>query len=314
MAGELTIRGKTTSTSLSLPKNTSDEEWIELGEALGKFERSKMWWVGDWLKHKYPEGYVERGVYDELEEKTGIPVPTMRQSLWVCKAVDSSTRVDDLTFKHHELVAHIPEAKQQKNWLDKAIKDGLTVHQLREAIRGSKTPELPTDKYRVLYADPPWEYGNAQHGLEEQETVLETHYPTMSDGQLLAFPIWEIAADESVLFCWATSPRLPFAMQLISEWRFVYKAMFVWDKVKHNVGYYNSVRHELLLICTKGSCLPDVKELHDSVVTIERGEHSEKPAYFRELIDKMYPRGKRIELFARVPATDKWDVWGNEVE
>ena len=55
-----------------------------------------------------------------------------------------------------------------------------------------------------------------------------------------------------------------------------------------------------------------VKKLHDSVVSIERTEHSEKPEYFRQIIDELYIEGKRIELFARTQ-TDTWDVWGDEV-
>ena len=85
----------------------------------------------------------------------------------------------------------------------------------------------------------------------------------------------------------------------------------VWDKVAHNVGHYVSVRHELLLICTKGQP-PKVPKLVDSVYVEERSEHSKKPEYFRDLIDELYPTGKRIELFARDTA-DNWDCWGNEV-
>ena len=48
-------------------------------------------------------------------------------------------------------------------------------------------------------------------------------------------------------------------------------ASFVWDKVKHNMGHYNSVRHELLLICVRGSCQPDVVKLFDSVVYVDPG-------------------------------------------
>ena len=78
------------------------------------------------------------------------------------------------------------------------------------------------------------------------------------------------------------------------------------------MGHYNSVRHELLLICTKGSCTPDVKRLFDSVVTVERTEHSKKPDVFREMIDTLYDHGERIELFAR-EASEKWFVWGNMI-
>jgi N6-adenosine-specific RNA methylase IME4 len=309
MANELVIRGKPTTTSLTLPKNITDEEWLEVGATLGKFEQSKMWWVGDWLKHKYPGGYVERGVYDELEEQTGLERQTMQVALSTCKSIDSLIRIKELTFLHHRIVAPLPEP-EQKEWLRKAVREDWTVRELRDAIRGSKTPELPDEKYRVIYADPPWEYGVGEQDGERDEV----HYPRMSNEHIVSLKVGEIAAPSSVLWLWATSPNIQMALHLSATWGFEYKAMFVWDKVKHNVGYYNSVRHELLLICTRGSCLPDNKELHDSVVSIERTEHSEKPIYFRELIDKMYSKGKRIILFARArEVCEGWDVWGNEV-
>jgi N6-adenosine-specific RNA methylase IME4 len=178
------------------------------------------------------------------------------------------------------------------------------------------TPKLPTDKYRVIYADPPWDYGMPQHSKEEQETVLETHYQSMPTEEICALPIDALCADDSVLFIWATSPLIRHAFEVIDAWGFNYKAMFIWDKVKHNVGYYNSVRHELLLICTRGKCLPDKKPegepmLIDSVQSIERSDHSRKPEEFRTIIDNLYPSGKRIELFARKESVG-WDTWGNE--
>ena len=179
-----------------------------------------------------------------------------------------------------------------------------------------ESPPLPPGKYRVIYAEPPWQYGNPQHTTEEQETVLETHYPTMALEEIEALPIEDIAHDISVLFLWATSPLIFQIKEIIIAWGFEYKASFIWDKIKHNVGYYNSVRHELLLIATRGSCLPDSKKLHDSVISIERTEHSRKPEYFRKVIDKMYippkTRNDRIELFARGKLPKHWDSWGNE--
>ena len=108
----------------------------------------------------------------------------------------------------------------------------------------------------------------------------------------------------------------PEGNQVIDAWGFIYKASFVWDKIKHNYGHYNSVRHENLLVATRGSCLPDRRELDDSVVQLERGRHSAKPSYFRDLIDRMYvPPGHgvdRIELFARGELPPWWDSWGYE--
>ena len=53
--------------------------------------------------------------------------------------------------------------------------------------------------------------------------------------------------------------------------------------------------------------------MFDSVQSIERTKHSEKPKEFREIINTLYPHGKRLELFGRQKA-DGWDVYGNAME
>lgn len=222
-------------------------------------------------------------------------------------------RWHDLYETHPSKETYIEEVAEPKAkaWTEKVFEKERGL--LAEHI---EPPPLPEGKYRVLYADPPWQYSSPQHTTEEQETVLETHYPTMTLEEIGSLPIKNIAHEDSVLFLWITSPLIFQAKEIIVAWGFEYKANFIWDKIKHNVGYYNSVRHELLLIATCGFCLPDSKKLHDSVVSIERTEHSRKPEYFRRVIDKMYipPKGRndRIELFARDKLPKHWDSWGNE--
>ncbi len=168
--------------------------------------------------------------------------------------------------------------------------------------------ELKTDKkYRIIYADPPWSYGNTRSSGNAKD-----HYSTMKLDEICALPIHNLSTDDSTLFLWVPSPLLEDGIQVINAWGYKYKASFIWDKVKHNWGHYNSVRHEFLLIGVKGSGTPDVKELVDSVVPIEKTKkHSEKPEEFRAIIDKLYTKGKRIELFARSKAKN-WERWGNE--
>ena len=166
-------------------------------------------------------------------------------------------------------------------------------------------------EYRIIYADPPWKYN------DKQDTPnlggANKHYDTMSIPELCDMKISEITEKDAVLFLWTTSPFLEDSFKIINSWGFKYKSSFVWDKVMHNMGHYNSVRHEFLLIATKGSCTPDEKKLFDSVQSIEKTrKHSEKPEKFREIIDTLYVYGNRIELFAR-KKHDHWDVYGNEV-
>lgn len=172
----------------------------------------------------------------------------------------------------------------------------------------AKKVDLPTSKYRVIYADPPWSYGNTQ---PDYQTEQRDHYPVMPLSDICAIPVSEIADDNAVLFLWVTSPILEESFQVVKAWGFKYKASFIWDKIKHNMGHYNSVRHELLLICVRGSCQPDERKLFDSVQSIERGEHSKKPDEFRTIIDTIYPVGKRIELFARSRVAG-WEAYGHQ--
>lgn len=186
-----------------------------------------------------------------------------------------------------------------------------TVHQQER----KEAPPLPDDKYRIWYADPPWRY-NDSGVITETDAYgrAERHYPTMSIEELCGMgeQIKSRCATDAVLFLWVTSPLLEDAFAILRAWGFKYKSSFVWDKVRHNFAHYNSMRHEFLLVATRGSCTPDEKKLFDSVQSIERtSKHSEKPAEFREIIDTLYTWGKRIELFSRTDA-EGWDVWGNE--
>jgi len=164
-------------------------------------------------------------------------------------------------------------------------------------------------KYRIIYADPPWNYDNTMPDYFKEQA---DHYELMSLEEICNMPVGNIAENDAVLFIWVTSPILEDSFCVINAWGFKYKASFVWDKIKHNMGHYNSVRHEFLLICVRGSCQPDKQKLHDSVQSIERLGHSAKPEKFREIIDEIYPEGKRIELFAR-KKVEGWDAFGNEL-
>lgn len=185
-----------------------------------------------------------------------------------------------------------------------------SIRQQVEKPRASTHVDIYTTdrKYRVIYADPPWSYSDRQDTGMLGGAVK--HYDTMPLEDICALPV--PTADDAVLFLWVTSPMLEDSFRVINAWGFKYKSSFVWDKVAHNMGHYNSVRHEFLLIATRGSCTPDVQRLFDSVVSIERTEHSRKPGQFREMIDTLYPIGDRLELFAR-EAADGWDVWGDMV-
>jgi len=222
-----------------------------------------------------------------------------------------------------QLIASIPEEDEFENYLqtNKEVTTSGAVMLARKLQRESEfggATELPEGIFNVFYADPPWTYGDK---LVEGYGMVERHYTPMTIQELCDLDVKDITDKNAVLFLWVTSPLLKECFLVIQAWGFKYSASFVWDKVKHNWGHYNSVRHEFLLICTKGSFPKQNKELEDSVISIERSkEHSEKPEYFRELIERMYSKGKWIELFARYHKEKRrelekrgWTLWGTQI-
>jgi len=216
--------------------------------------------------------------------------------------------IDKKTSSIAQKVAELSEEQIEKVKKGITLSSTLKEHRRQKIQDTSKAVNPPEGKYRIIYADPPWNYGDKRDG---RTTGAEDHYTSMTIQELCNLPIKEITEDNAVLFLWVTSPLLEECFEVIDAWGFKYKTSFVWDKIKHNMGHYNSVRHEFLLICTKGSCLPDNVKLFDSVVSVEKTEHSKKPEEFRKIIDTIYTYGNRIELFAR-QKVDGWDVWGND--
>lgn len=305
-------------------KDLSYEEWNEIGQGLARVGAAVNWWIGDWINYgepKYGKKYTQAlEIFAEQYEYN-----MLARMASVSKRVDFSIRILKLSWNHHFEIAKLDE-EAQVELLDLAVRNHLSVRELREEVRKHKRDlylqekgvdiqtvdinMLPSGMYRIIYADPPWSYSNS---MPEIATDASNYYPSMTIEAIEALPVSRLAMDGAVLFLWSTSPHLPEAIQVAESWGFEYKTSFVWDKVKHNMGHYNSVRHELLLVCTRGSCPPDVQKLHDSVIVEERSEHSVKPEIFRNIIDELYVDGRRVELFARKPV-EGWDTWGNETK
>jgi len=220
----------------------------------------------------------------------------------------SSLGIDKKVSSLAQQIAALPSGKVEA--VAKRVQSITQVLREKKADEIRKRVSLPDAKYRVIYADPPWSYGNTQ---PDYHTEQRDHYPTMKLNEICALKIKDICEPTAVLFLWVTSPILEESFEVVKSWGFKYKASFVWDKIKHNMGHYNSVRHEFLLVCTRGSCMPDIPKLFDSVISVPRSKHSEKPEIFYEIIETLYPHGKRIELFARAERKG-WDRYGYESE
>lgn len=172
-----------------------------------------------------------------------------------------------------------------------------------------------------MLADPPWAY----YGQQDKWAAAAKFYTLASDDELMQLQVRSVMAPRSVLFLWATSPRLDFAIDLVRHWGLSYRGVaFVWVKTRKDgkpigaQGVRPSITKpttELVIAASpvaKGRPLPLCDEGIPQVVLSPRQEHSRKPDEVHERIDRMYPTARKLELFARRPY-DGWDVWGDEV-
>lgn len=175
-------------------------------------------------------------------------------------------------------------------------------------------PPLPKTKFAILYADPPWDYkGQLQHnGTGGRDTGgAVRHYPTVPVAEMSEWPIHKISKEDSLLFMWATSPHLDQAIDLGKAWGFSWATVaFVWEKQRKNPGFYTMSMCELCLVFKRGK-IPQPRGARniEQLVSWKRLEHSQKPPEVRKRISKMFPKHKKIELFAREKVKG-WTSWG----
>lgn len=221
--------------------------------------------------------------------------------------------IDKKTSSRAQQLATLPAEKVEQIKTGE-IKLTQALREQRRETLGDRVAALPDGKHRVIYADPPWKYGDERAGLDGySDSAAEAQYPTMPTKDICALDVRSLAADDAVLFMWATFPLLPDALDVVSAWGFKYKTAFVWNKCRPNMGNYHNASAELLIVATRGSCTPEIDARAEQVQSFKReGRHSEKPEHFRNLIDSLYPTGPRIELFRRGNAPGGWTVWGNE--
>lgn len=180
-------------------------------------------------------------------------------------------------------------------------------------------------RYRVILADPPWQYLNysAPPGsTHNRARGAQKHYPTEMIDTLCNLPVKNLCADQCALFMWSTWPLIEDSFRLIKAWGFVYKTL-AWEWIKFNensmgifigMGNYTRANPEPCLLCFRDDD-PIPVAAHDvtSVIMSPVHEHSRKPEDQYRRIEALYPTGPYLELFAR-RKRDGWDVFGNEVD
>lgn len=197
-------------------------------------------------------------------------------------------------------------------------------------------------RFDIIYADPAWTYddkalaGNRGAGCK---------YTLMTEQEMAALPIRDIAAPHSVCFMWATYPKLAEGLWLMKEWGFTYKTVaFTWVKpngpfanlcaylergdwtdnglIAHahgvnklwsiGMGRWTRSNAEIVLLGVRGKpsrCDAGVNQ----IICAPAGRHSAKPPETRERIVRLCGDAPRVELFAREKCKG-WISLGGDID
>jgi len=313
-------------TGIDIPAEfRSAAAWARTGEKLGTVERAVMWKIGEWWNAG--ERFGDRVRIVTAPGWAGPSYQTCRTAGSVARRFPLCRRLHNLPFGHHHAVASLPDeqARPVLDWAAQGEDGPRSERDVRTRVKTVRRDERERDLgeatrtaaavigglglFNVILADPPWRFEpwSQQTGMDR---AAENHYPTMTIEAIRAIDV--PAADDCVLFLWATNPMLPAALDVMAAWRFTYRTNMVWAKDRPGLGYWTREFHELLLIGSRGNIpAPAPGKQYDSVQRFARLAHSQKPEGFAEIIEDMFPTASRLEMFARRPRLG-WQTWGNE--
>lgn len=130
---------------LTFSEEMTFDEWEDVGRKLGHVHRWSSWALGDWINwgdaifgddaaQATEATTIDR--YDVAERVTGLAPGTLYNIASVCSRIALKRRRVELPFGTHEPVAAL-DPDEQVEWLQKAVDEGWTQRELREAIRGT---------------------------------------------------------------------------------------------------------------------------------------------------------------------------------
>ena len=180
--------------------------------------------------------------------------------------------------------------------------------------------KLGSGKYKVIYADPAWQFNNKKTGGCMSSGAAQ-HYNVSSLSAMKSLPIKAMSDEDSLLVMWWVGSMPQEAIDLCKAWGFKLLNMngLVWNKRTKSgkqhfgMGYATRAGSESALIGYRGKLKNIIKDRSiRAVIEHSVGRHSEKPQIFRDTIVKLCGDVPRIELFAR-QEVEGWDCWGDEM-
>ncbi len=182
-------------------------------------------------------------------------------------------------------------------------------------------------KYKLIYADCPWQFNSKKTGGSMNSGAAQK-YNTESIETLKQMDVSSIADEECLLAMWWVGAMPQEAIDVIKAWGFRLVNMngLVWNKLTANnkpyfgMGFYTRAGSESVAFAVKGKFKPESRSVRavfnaESQIQFEAKvmAHSKKPVQVRDLLVELCGDVPRLEMFARENA-DGWDCFGNEVD
>jgi len=212
-------------------------------------------------------------------------------SLGDCSYLDTCRHMEICKFVHYSIEENSMFPTNRKELVLNSV-DGLIESQwINCDIRSFDISVL--GKYDVIMADPPW------------DIHMDLPYGTLSDDEMRFLKIKELQ-DNGIIFLWVTGRATELARECLDLWGYERKEELVWIKTNQlqrlirtgRTGHWLNHSKEHCLIGFKGN--PDLNRNIDcDVLVSEVRETSRKPDEIYELIERMKPGGRNLELFAR---------------
>ena len=163
-------------------------------------------------------------------------------------------------------------------------------------------------KFDVIMADPPW------------DIHMDLPYGTLRDDEMKNLPVRKLQ-DDGVIFLWVTGRATELARDCLELWGYKRIEELVWIKTNQLQRLIRTGRTGHWLNHSKEHCLIGIKgnpklnrNLDCDVIVSEVRETSRKPDEIYELIERMKPGGRKLELFARAHNRRQgWISLGNQL-
>lgn len=174
-------------------------------------------------------------------------------------------------------------------------------------------------RYDLIVTDPPWKQAKGgKKSVRENSSGKPLDYPVCSLEEIKEHlrVADALTSDNAVLFLWTIDKYLFDAEKMAKELGYKLHARMIWNKVTGIPAAF-TVRygHEYLLYMYKGKLVPVATEERGKIHTVfteQVKRHSQKPEISYEIINRLYPDLRKLEMYARLER-DGYDCWGNEV-